>query len=112
MKFDFQILKGVADALALASVSTTIDLFELFGVLMKIKGDEAYNLATISIEDTKVSLELDKARFEKQASANLMELGAGVAAGVLQCVQGVAQMGSNITSIVKTGRLGLETKTR
>lgn len=110
MKFDFQMLKDVSDALALASVGTTIDLFELFGMLMKIKGDEAYNLATISIEDTKVSLKLDKARFEKQASANLMELGAGVAAGVLQCVQGVAQMGSNITSIVKTGRLGLETK--
>lgn len=109
MKFDFQILKDLSGALALASVGTTIDLFELFGMLMKIKGDEAYNLATISIEDTKVSLKLDKARNEKQASANLMELGAGVAGGVLQCVQGVAQAGSNITSFVNTGKLALET---
>jgi hypothetical protein len=110
MKFDFQILKGVADALALASVGTTIDLFELFGLLMKIKGDEAYNLATISIEDTKLSLKLDQQRFLEQEKANQMELGAGIASGCLQCVQGVAQAGSNITSIAKTGRLGLETK--
>lgn len=111
MKFDFQILKDLSDALALASVGTTIDLFELFGMLMKIKGDEAYNLATISIEDAKLSLKLDAKRFLEQAKANQMELGAGVAAGVLQCVQGVAQAGSNSTSIVKTIRLGSETKT-
>jgi hypothetical protein len=110
MKFDFQKLKGVADALALASVSTTIDLFELFGLLMKHKRDEAYNLATISIMDTKLSLELDQAKFREQEKANKMELGAGIAAGALQCVQGLAQAGSNITSIVKTGRLGFETK--
>ena len=110
MKFDFQILKGVADALALASVGTTIDLFELFGLLMKIKGDEAYNLATISIMDIKLSLEEDKERFKAQEKSIQMELGAGIASGVLQCVQGVAQAGSNITSIVKTGRLGLKTK--
>jgi len=108
MKFDFQKLKGVADALALASVSTTIDLFELFRFMMKQKGDEAYNLATISIMDTKLSLQLDKARFEQQEKANKMELGAGIAAGALQVVQGAAQAGSNITSIINTGRLGLE----
>jgi len=111
MKFDFQILKGVADALALASVGTTIDLFELFGLLMKIKGDEAYNLATISIMDTKLSSAMDKQRFLEQEKSNKMELGAGIAAGALQCVQGAAQAGSNITSIVKTRRLGLETNT-
>ncbi len=110
MKFDFQKLKGVADALALASVGTTIDLFELFGMLMKIKSDEAFNLATISIMDTKLSLEIDKNRFLEQEKANKMELGAGISAGALQCVQGLAQVGSNITSIVKTRRLGLETK--
>jgi len=110
MKFDFQILEGVAHALALASVSTTIDLFELFGMLMKIKGDEAYNLATISIMDVKLSLELDEERFKEQKKSNEMDLGAGIAAGAIQVVQGAAQFGSNITSIVKTGRLGLETK--
>ena len=110
MKFDFQKLKGVADALALASMSTTIDLFELFRFMMKQKSDEAYNLATISIMDTKLSLQLDKARFEKQEKANQMELGAGIAAGALQCIQGAAQAGSNLVSIGRTAKLGLETK--
>ena len=109
MKFDFQILKDVADALALASVGTAINLLELYGLLMKIKRDEAYNLATISIMDTKLSLELDKARFEEQASANQTELIAGVASGVMQCVQGCVQAVSSGWSIHKNRQLGPET---
>jgi hypothetical protein len=105
MKFDFQILKGVADALALASVGIHIDLFELFGMLMKIKGDEAYNLSTISIMDTKLSLEIDGARFKEQERANQMELGAGIASGVLQCAQGTASSVSSGFSIRKNLQL-------
>lgn len=109
MKFDFQKLKGVADALALASVNTTIDLFELFRFLMKQKGDEAYNLAKIGIMDTQLSLKIDEERFKKQEKSNQMELGAGIAAAALQGVQGLAQAGSSFVSIKKTKMLGSET---
>jgi hypothetical protein len=110
MKFDFQILKELSDALALASVGTTIDLFELFGMLMKIRGDDAYNLEKIAIMDMDLSLKRNKAQTEKQASANKMELGAGIAAGALQCVQGAAQGVSSGISVYKNTRLAMTSK--
>jgi hypothetical protein len=110
MKFDFKMLKGVADALALASVGTVIDITELFGLLMVIKRDEAYNLARIAIMDTDLSLKLDKAKFEQQASANKMELGAGIAAGALQCVQGAAQGVSSGISVYQNTKLAMTSK--
>lgn len=109
MKLDFQKLKAVTTALNLAIGSTTIDLFELFRFIMEQKGDEAYNLAKISILDTRLALDLDKARFEEQASANHKEMIAGVASGVLQCVQGCVQAGSSGWSIHKNRQLGPET---
>jgi hypothetical protein len=111
MKLDFQKLKAVTTALNLAIGSTTIDLFELFRFIMEQKGDEAYNLAKIGILDTKLALDLDKARFEEQASANQMELVAGVASGVLQCVQGCVQAGSSGWSMHKNRLLAADTKT-
>lgn len=110
MKFDFKMLRGVADALASASVSTVIDITELFGLLMSIKREEAFNLAKISIMDTNLSLKLDKARFETQASANKMELGAGIAAGALQCVQGAAQGLSSGFSVYQNTKLAIKSK--
>ncbi len=109
MKLDFQKLKAVTTALNLAIGSTTIDLFELFRFIMQQKGNEAYNLAKIGIMDTKLALELDKARFEEQASANHKEMVAGVVAGALQCVQGCVQIGSSAWSIHKNRQLGPET---
>ena len=109
MKLDFQKLKAVTTALNLAIGSTTIDLFELFRFIMEQKGDEAYNLAKISILDTRLALDLDKARFEEQASANQKEMVAGVASGVLQCVQGCVQAGSSGWSIHKNRQLGPKT---
>lgn len=110
MKFDFKMLKGIADALALAALSTTIDLFELFKFMMKQKGDEAYNLAKISVMDVDLSLQLDKKRFEEVKSANEKELVAGVVSGVLQCVQGCVQAGSSGWSIHKNRQLGPKTE--
>jgi hypothetical protein len=110
MKFDFKMLKEIADVLPLASVGTVIDITELFGLLMAIKRDEAYNLAKIAIMDTVLSLKSNKAQVDHQASANKMELGAGIAAGALQCVQGCAQGVSSGISVYKNTRLAMTSK--
>jgi hypothetical protein len=60
--------------------------------------------------DTKLALDLDKQRFEEQASANHKEMVAGVVAGAMQCVQGCVQAVSSGWSIHKNRQLGLETQ--
>jgi archaellum component FlaC len=110
MNLDFQKLKAVQTALALALVSTTIDLFELFRFIMEQKGNEAYNLAKIGIMDTSLSLELDRKRFEEQASANHKELVAGAVSGAMQCVQGCFQALSSGWSIHKNRGLAPKTQ--
>jgi hypothetical protein len=110
MKFDFQKLKAVADVVALASLSTAIDIFELFRVMMEHKGNQAYNLAKIGIMDNSFSLELAKKQFAEQASANTMQLGADIAAGLTQVLMGVAQFVSSSYSLKKNTELGFKTK--
>lgn len=110
LNLDFKLLKDARDALALAYLSTTIDLFELFRFMMKYKGDEAYNLAKISMKDTETSLQLEASRFSRQESANQWELGAGIAANASQIIMGGVQFGSSLHSISKN--LKLSSKTR
>ena len=110
LNLDFKLLKDARDALALAYLSTTIDLFELFRFMMKYKGDEAYNLAKISMKDTETSLQLEASRFSRQESANQWELGAGIAANASQIIMGGVQFGSSLHSISKNLKLGSKTR--
>jgi len=110
MKFDFQKLKAVADIVALASLSTTIDIFELFRVMMEHKGNQAYNLAKIGIMDTDLALDLAEAQFAEQKVANEMQFGADIAAGATQILMGVAQIVSSTHSLKKNAELGFKTK--
>jgi predicted nuclease with TOPRIM domain len=110
MKFDFQKLKAVADIVALASLSTTIDIFELFRVMMEHKGNQAYNLAKIGIMDTDLALDLAEAQFAEQKVANEMQFGADIAAGATQILMGAAQIVSSTHSLKKNVELGFKTK--
>jgi hypothetical protein len=110
MKFEFQKLKAISDIVALASLSTTIDIFELFRVIMEHKGNQAYNLSKIGIMDNSLSLELAKDQFARQAAANTMQLGADIAAGATQILMGGAQFISSSHSLKKNVELGFKTK--
>jgi hypothetical protein len=110
MKFDFQKLKAVADIVALASLSTTIDIFELFRVMMEYKGNQAYNLAKIGIMDIDLALDLADAQFAEQKVANEMQFGADIAAGATQILMGAAQFVSSYHSLKKNVELGFKTK--
>ncbi len=110
MKFDFQKLKAIADIVALSSLSTTIDIFELFRVMMEHKGNQAYNLAQIGILDTDLALRTAVEQFAKQKAANVMQLGADIAAGATQILMGGLQVVSSNHSLKKNTELGLKTK--
>lgn len=110
MKFDFQNLKAIADVLALASLSTTIDIFELFRVIMERKGSQAYNLAMIAIKDTQLQLDSARAQHAEQSLANKMQCGADMAAGITLCLTGGAQIVSSSHSLKKNVELGFKTK--